>query len=199
MDEGGEDYLMRRILFKICAAISVIILGLSTFLFIRSFLVRDDIDIKLSQTRVIFFESSKGAFRVIYVRDLGDSGMAGFLPLKDSYIALVHEVPPSDLDISEFGLDGWDKHKYGFELGECYAEYIYSEKLLKVPDWFVAVIATILPVTWLLFARHSRNRRKLGLCPRCGYDVRASPDRCSECGQALSTSIKTADSRQGPI
>ena len=28
-------------------------------------------------------------------------------------------------------------------------------------------------------------RRRLGLCPECGYDLRSSPGRCPECGEVV--------------
>jgi hypothetical protein len=51
-----------------------------------------------------------------------------------------------------------------------------------VPYWLVVAITGLLPA-WRTFARHRRSRRsRLNLCASCGYDLRATPDRCPECG-----------------
>jgi hypothetical protein len=51
----------------------------------------------------------------------------------------------------------------------------------------LAAATAALPAAWastLLFGRlrRGRNASPAGLCPACGYDLRATPGRCPECG-----------------
>jgi hypothetical protein len=57
--------------------------------------------------------------------------------------------------------------------------------LAEAPYWAV-LLAVVAPAgLWLGRAWRGarvRRRRRMGLCPACGYDLRGTPERCPECG-----------------
>ena len=50
------------------------------------------------------------------------------------------------------------------------------------PQWPVPMTLLLLPALTLFRRSRHRLRRSRGLCPYCGYDLRATPGRCPECG-----------------
>ena len=69
----------------------------------------------------------------------------------------------------------------GFTLGTDGSTPLASN-VLTVPYWFVeAVLLGAASLAWRYVRRQSK-RAEGQLCARCGYDLRATPERCPECG-----------------
>jgi hypothetical protein len=60
-----------------------------------------------------------------------------------------------------------------------------------VPHWIVLVPPMILLAIGMRRLIWQRHASKAGLCFACGYDLRASPGRCSECGTLPATRVIT--------
>src|SRR5687768_11872341 len=59
----------------------------------------------------------------------------------------------------------------------------------------LAVGPTSVALAGLIFGLHQRQlilRMRAGLCVKCGYDVRATPARCPECGAAPASAVGCA-------
>jgi hypothetical protein len=59
------------------------------------------------------------------------------------------------------------------------------QRSIVAPYWVVGLMTAALPALWLrrrLLLRRAARRSRAGLCPSCGYDMRATPGRCPECG-----------------
>ena len=77
--------------------------------------------------------------------------------------------------------------RFGFRWMSAWAESGLHLQGLEFPLWPVMLVTGILPVTWIMAFRrfHKRRRQKLGLCLHCAYDLRASKEKCPECGLAI--------------
>jgi hypothetical protein len=82
----------------------------------------------------------------------------------------------------------WSMTGMGFQIYRSRGPKSY-ETSVTVPLWSVVFATGIAPTVWLI---RSRKRRRIScaahnLCLRCGYDLRASKDRCPECGRPISS------------
>jgi hypothetical protein len=69
---------------------------------------------------------------------------------------------------------------------------VSSQPLLIYVPFYLLTLASGGPLACMLISgvrrRNCRARTLAGLCPHCGYDLRATKDRCPECGTPVPTS-----------
>ena len=106
-------------------------------------------------------------------------GQGGWYHSSSAATPMARAFPPRDCDIY------WSLGPFNFLRGGTgganlgAATWRISGHELIVPFWFVALV---LIGVFALLIRLTRPRPTPGLCATCGYDLRASPDRCPECG-----------------
>jgi hypothetical protein len=94
-------------------------------------------------------------------------------------------------------LDDLDCGMLGFS-GETWTRMNTAGFYFAVPFWFVAIIAALAPLGRLIHLSR-RVRNSANLCARCGYDLRATPDRCPECGSATAMASAKANGSAGRV
>jgi len=65
------------------------------------------------------------------------------------------------------------------------------------PHWLLSAATSALPAAWLTITRRS-HKRPSGTCPVCGYDLRATPNRCPECGTVPPPPLRAKIRQQHP-
>jgi hypothetical protein len=92
-----------------------------------------------------------------------------------------HRGPPTSGPA--FAAPAWSVAGFSHTAVDVFAMRVHE---FTVPHWFVAAAAAALPCSraaaFALRVRRRRNAREKHACPSCGYDLRATPDRCPECG-----------------
>jgi len=75
----------------------------------------------------------------------------------------------------------------------------YDFAMVIVPIWALAAITGFLPALMLYRRLKKRRRISAGKCPVCGYDLRATPQRCPECGTLTEMGSKRPSDEEEPL
>jgi hypothetical protein len=165
---------LRRIIFNGLTAVSLLLCVGTVGQWVRSYWVTQFVGWSGS-TKWAGMLSMGGLLRL-------ERGSHPDTPLGWSYI--VYPTPAGGLWSEAAARD-----RHGGRLRRCgfaYARIDYTSnggmvrQALYMPHWSMVVLLAVVPALWIWQASHGQCQP--GFCTICGYDLRATPDRCPECG-----------------
>jgi hypothetical protein len=162
---------VKRRVFNMLAAVSLVLCAAVITLWLRSYRVSDDFWWWGERYGVGLF-SSEG--RIELWQGTWTPTAQGGSP---EMVHLAVSPPVGFLRQPTRGLY-WPRYIIG--LGSATKDGVHWRQLY-LPHGLWAIAAAAIPARWWL----SRRRMPSGHCAACGYDLRATPDRCPECGTAV--------------
>ena len=156
--------MVKRRLFNLAAVVSLLLCVATLALWVRSYWRRDSVLVSLQgATETYVLESQKG---IVLALALSRSTLDG--PAKWSFTSMPAGGATELKSFYSFGYQGLSPSSLSGRIW--------------FPHWFFALLLAILPALHLRALICSRRHRRANHCPRCGYDLRATPQRCPECG-----------------
>jgi len=155
--------------FAAFAAISLVICMLTTVLWVRSYYFLDAIDWSTSQGRA-GFSTTQGHIAygaVTLTPTYRGKAIKGF-SYRSTAVGYGFSV-----SIMRPSWTSWT----GFAVARV-RQSSFSAWDFRVPFLLPLLLSAIAPILWY----RRRHRYRPGTCQECGYDLRASPNRCPECG-----------------
>lgn len=175
---------MTRRLFTIVSAVSLLLCAATTALWVSSWI--DGITVSEGQLLVYHADDPPGTFGVL--RDWEHRSTAGIwrmLRNNRNWDPSLHErfgfVYGSGRFAHQVELPAYRPSNQSSRGVSVDVKYI----LVALPLWALFVLLAVLPACWAATRIRRRSRSVAGCCPTCGYDLRASQDRCPECGTPI--------------
>src|SRR5262249_50354301 len=107
------------------------------------------------------------------------------MPVGPTVLFRSRERPARTAGTSGGGSRWWNRLGFYHASSTSGAPLVVFEHWVGFPHWLFLPILSVMPLSWLRGAWKRRRRRRAGLCLTCGYDLRASSERCPECGTAF--------------
>jgi hypothetical protein len=129
------------------------------------------------------FRTTGSGLEIIWITFTSDPGRTGEGWLLSGNI---HRWAANEEHPSEWvHRGGWGARSW-FESVQNYGPpYTNRYDGVSIPLWLLAAACALVPVSHAYRRRIRRRRRIAGQCAACGYDLRATSDRCPECGAAV--------------
>jgi hypothetical protein len=163
---------MVRHLFTVLSALSLLLCVAAVVLWVRSYRWKEGVNFGAHS---VFTRYG----RLVLTADFNDYGPGASAGRPVTWVRRSQSRLGMNLvDRPDHSFAGFGFKRHGW------AEMPKPTWVVLVPMWFVTA-ATALPGLWLRGAyrrRRAAERKAKGLCARCGYDLRATPGRCPECG-----------------
>ncbi len=159
----------RRWLFNGFAGVSLLLCVATLSLWARSHFVSDVLNYTTFRWR---FDLRSGIGHVEATLLIGQNKYSQFLWLHRTY-SEQRRIGWSQVD----GFGG-----FYFRKIDLYLSSIGIFYTMGVPHWFLAAVFSIGPGCWFFRRLRIRKFGRQGYCASCGYDLRATPQRCPECG-----------------
>lgn len=172
---------MRRA-FNLAAAVSFAFMLALVALWVHSFWQCDTIErreYRPSGMWRVELSSNRGLLRADVYQFATTTAYASLAP---GEIRWHFSSDPTRIDFEGFWGIGWETLTFSLWTLQC----------LTVPHWLFVLACALLPLAWLHRRRRIARRRTSQRCVTCGYNLRATPDRCPECGTVVAARIVEA-------
>jgi hypothetical protein len=158
---------MRRRLFTVLSALSLLLFAAVCVLWVRSYQLVDQYVSNRKTGTVVGVQNIRGQVLLISHTYGPGSPMPG--AFHDGYARLpAKPALPVDGGRSLPGFAYTERDEGSLQM---------KSRILAVPHWALLIALALVPVLRVTVLSERRRRQRLGLCPGCGYDLRATPGR----------------------